>query len=337
MISLFERLCSIFAPSGSEESLGNFILNEVSKYAECTLQPNGNIICFKKGKNRPQKKVMVDAHIDEVGIIVTNILSDGFIKFTTLGGINVEVMLGRRVIFQNGTVGVVGIKPTHLASADEKKKFPEISSLYIDIGASSEKEANKLVKVGDSAVFASDYTLLGDSFVKARAIDDRAGVALLMTLLKEECEYDFYATFTVQEEIGCRGAITATYAVAPDAAIVLEATTAADLQGVSAENSVCYLGKGPAISFMDNGTLYDKRLFNAALNSDIKCQVKQKVAGGNNSGAIHLSRGGCPTLAISLPCRYIHSPSSVADLSDLENMYQLAKKLISDVAGGKIL
>ena len=337
MINLFEKLCLMSAPSGSEEKLGEFILNEVSKYAECTLQPNGNIICFKKGKKRPLKKVMVDAHTDEVGIIVTNILSDGFVKFATLGGINVEVMLGRRVLFENGTVGVIGIKPTHLASADEKKKYPDVSSLYIDIGASSEEDAKSLIKIGDSAILEGSYALLSDNTIKSRAIDDRAGVAVLISLLKEEAEYDFYATFTVQEELGCRGALTAAFAVAPDAAIVLEATTAADLHGVSSDNKICKLGQGPAISIIDHGTLYDKRLVSAALNSGIKCQIKEKLAGGNNSGVIHLSRSGCPTLAISLPCRYIHSPSSVANLSDLENMYLLAKKLVFDVAGGKIL
>ena len=337
MISLFEKLCSAYAPSGNEEGLSSFILNEVSPYAECTLQPNGNIICFKKGKKRPIKKVMVDAHTDEVGIIITSILKDGFLKFSTLGGINVEVMLGKKVVFQNGTVGVVGIKPTHLCSAEEKKKLPDAKSLYIDIGASSDTEANEYVNVGDSAVFEGCYTKLSENTLKARAIDDRAGVAVLISLLKEECEYDFYATFTVQEELGCRGAITAAYTVARDVAIVLEATTAADLYGVSADNTVCTLGKGPAISFMDNSTLYDKRLFNAAINSGIKCQIKQKVAGGNNSGAIHLSRSGCPTLAISLPCRYIHSHSSVANTEDLENLYLLAKKLIKDTAGGKVL
>lgn len=337
MIKLFENLCSIWAPSGSEEKLVEFILKEVSQFAECTVQPNGNIICFKKGKKPSVKKVMLDAHTDEVGIIVTSICSDGFIKFATLGGINVAVMLGRKVIFENGTVGVVGIKPTHLTKDDEKKKFPEAESLYIDIGASSAEEAKKYVALGDSAVFEGKYTRLGDDTVKSRAIDDRAGVAVLIALLKEESEYDFYATFTVQEELGCRGARTAAYSVEPDAAIVLEATTAADLHGVSKENLVCALGEGPAISFMDNGTLYDKRLFNAALNSGIKCQVKSKVAGGNNSGAIHLSRSGCPTLAVSLPCRYIHSASSVANINDLKAMFELTKKMLLDIAGGNIL
>lgn len=337
MIELFKELCSLYAPSGSEEALTEFILKEVSPFAECSVQANGNIICFKKGKKRPAKKIMVDAHMDEVGIIATSFLADGFIKFATLGGINTAVMLGRRVVFQNGTVGVIGIKPTHLASDEEKKKFPEVSSLYIDIGASSESEAKQFVNLGDSAVFESEYRKMSADTVKARAIDDRAGVALLITLLKEEAEYDFYATFTVQEELGCRGARTATYSVAPDVALVLEATTAADLHGVSVDNRVCALGEGPVISFMDTGTLYDKRLFSAALESGIKCQVKQKVAGGNNAGAIHLTGSGCATLAISLPCRYIHSPSSVARLSDLEDMYKLTKKLIFDIADGKVL
>ena len=337
MINLFERLSSFYAPSGSEETLAKFIVREVSPYAECHIQPNGNVICLKKGRKSALKKVMVDAHTDEVGIIATSFLSDGFIRFDTLGGVSPSVMLGRRVIFKNGTIGVVGIKPTHLASAEEKKKFPSVGSLYIDIGAKSEEEAKQYVSPGDSAVFISDYTKMSDDTFKVRAIDDRAGVAVLITLLKEEAEYDFCATFTVQEELGCRGARTAAFALNPDAAIVLEATTAADLHGVSADNRVCVLGEGPVLSFMDPGTLYDKRLYNAALNSGLKYQIKEKVAGGNNASAIHLTGSGCPTLAISLPCRYIHSPSSVASISDLEDMYKLAKKLVTDVAGGKVL
>ena len=168
-------------------------------------------------------------------------------------------------------------------------------------------------------------------------VDDRAGVAVLIRLLKEEAEYDFYATFTVQEEVGCRGAKTAAYSLDPDGAIVLEATTAADLHGVEDDKKVCVLGDGPAVSFMDRSTLYDRRLYDAAMKSGIKCQPKSAVAGGNNSGAVHLTRDGVPTIAISAPCRYIHSPSCVADLGDIEGMYTLAKEMLNRMASGEIL
>lgn len=336
MRELLKTLCTIPAVSGREDKLREFILGEVSPYADCSVDKNGNIICFKKGKKSPIKKVMIDAHMDEVGIIASSITSEGFIKFQTVSGIDTAVMLCRKVRFENGTLGVVGMKPVHLSSTDERKKCPDKDGLYIDIGASSKEEAEKLVTVGETAVFESEIRLMGER-IKARAIDDRAGVACLIAMLKKDSEYDFYATFTVQEEIGCRGARTAAYSVDPDAAIVLEATTAADLHGVGEENRVCVLGDGPAVSFMDKATLYDRKLYDAALESGLKCQTKQYVSGGNNSGAIHLSKCGVPTIAVSLPCRYIHSPSCVADINDLEAMLPLAEEMLSKLAGGEIL
>jgi endoglucanase len=178
---------------------------------------------------------------------------------------------------------------------------------------------------------------MGDKVLKARAIDDRAGVAVLIALLKMEAEYDFYATFTVQEEIGTRGAVTAAFTVDPEVAIILEATTAADLEGVPEEKQVCRLGCGPAVSFMDKGNLYSRKLYEYALSCGAKCQSKTLVAGGNNSRSFALSGKGVETAVISLPCRYIHSPSCVANLDDFDAMLPLAKKMLEAVAGGEIL
>lgn len=336
MQELLMRLCEIPAVSGREDKLRKFILSEVSPFAECSVDKNGNIICFKKGRKSASKKIMVDAHMDEVGIIASYITADGFIKFQTVGGIDTAVMLARKVVFENGTVGVVGIKPIHLLSADEKKKLPKADSLYIDIGASSKADAEKKVSVGDTAVFYSEPTLLGDNLL-ARAIDDRAGVAVLINLLKSKAEYDFCATFTVKEEVGLQGAKTAAYSLSPHAAVILEATTAADIYGVPDDKKVCILGEGPAISFMDKATLYDKKLFDFANSINVKHQVKEYVAGGNNAGAVHLSRGGVPTITVSLPTRYIHSPSCLANMTDLDNMYRFAEKMVSALASGEVL
>lgn len=336
MKNLLKTLCGIPAVSGREDKLREFIINEVKDFAECTVDPSGNLICFKKGKNPAVKKVMVDAHLDEVGIIASFITSDGFIKFQTIGGIDTAVMLGRRVVFENGVLGVVSLKPVHMLSADEKKVMPKTDSLYIDIGAKNKEEAEEMVSVGATAVFCSTPQFLGENLL-ARAIDDRAGVACLIKLLKSEAEYDFYATFTVGEEIGLRGAKTAAYTVSPDAAVILEATTAADLYGVDADKKVCLLGLGPAISFMDRSTLYNKKLFDFANALPVKHQVKEYVSGGNNAGAVHLSKGGVPTITVSLPCRYIHSPSCLANMSDLEDMYKLSAQLIASLCGGKVL
>ena len=337
MTDLLKKLTSIPAVSGNEEELRNFILKEVSPFAECKVDKNGNIICFKKGKKPAAKKVMLDAHMDEVGIIASSYTSDGFIKFQTVGGIETSVMLCRSVKFENGVRGVVGLKPVHLSSKDERKKLPSADSLYVDIGATSEQEAKELVKLGTTAVFESDFIKLSDNTFKARAIDDRAGCAILISLLKEDAEYDFYGVFSVLEEVGARGARTAAYEIDPDAAIILEATTAADLHGVEKENTVCKLGQGPAISFMDRSTLYDRRLYDEAISSAVKCQTKAMVAGGNNAGGIHLTRSGIPSLAISVPCRYIHSPSCVANLEDINNALLLSKEMLSKIASGNLV
>lgn len=336
MLKTLEKLCTLQGVSGREDSVREFILSEIKDYAECNVDKNGNIICFKKGKTTPKKRIMVDAHTDEIGLIASFITPDGFIKFHTVGGISPAVMSGRRVMFENGTSGVISSKPVHLCSAEEKKKYTDADKLYIDIGADSKEEAEELVSPGDTAVLCGGYSV-SQNGITARAIDDRAGVAVLIALLKEEAEFDFYATFTVQEEVGCRGVKTATFTVDPDGAIVLEATTAADLHGVADEKRVCTLGNGPAVSFMDRSTLYDKRLYDTAITSGLKCQPKTAVAGGNNSGAVHLTRGGVPTLAISVPCRYIHSPCCVCNAEDIEGMYALAKYMLSKMASGEVL
>ena len=336
MRDLLLKLCTIPAVSGREEKLTEFILSEIEGFCDARVDRNGNIICFKKGKKPAVKKVVLDAHTDEVGIIATSVTSDGFVKFATVGGIEEAVMLCRSVTFENGVRGVIGMKPVHLSSADERKKYPDKDSLYIDIGAASKEEAEVLVSLGDTAVFDSEPALMGDC-LKARAIDDRAGVAVIISLLKQEAEYDFHATFTVQEEVGTRGAQTAAFALSPDVAIPLEATTAADLEGVSEDKQVCRLGDGPAVSFMDKGNLYTRSLYDFAISCGEKCQPKAYVSGGNNSRAFALSGEGATTLAVSLPCRYIHSPSCVASLKDFDAMLPLTKKLLEAVAGGEVL
>lgn len=337
MRDLLMKLCSIPAVSGREENLTDFILSEIKDFCEAKVDKNGNIICFKKGKKPAAKKVVLDAHTDEVGIIATTFTSDGFVKFATVGGIELAVMLCRGVTFENGVKGVVGMKPVHLSSADERKKYPDKDSLYIDIGAASKEEAESLISVGDTAVFDSEPTLLGENLLKARAIDDRAGVACIIALLKKEAEFDFYATFTVQEEVGTRGAITAAYAVEPEVAIALEATTAADLYGTPEEKQVCHLGAGPALSFMDRGNLYTKALYDYAVSCGEKVQTKEFVSGGNNSRGFALSKSGVMTAAVSLPCRYIHSPSCVANLEDFDTMLPLTEKMLRAICSGEIL
>lgn len=335
MLDLIKRLCEIDSASGNEWATRDFIIEQIKDFAEYRVDALGNLIVFKKGDKTPKKKILLDAHTDEVGIIVSAVTQDGFLKFHTVGGIKTGTLICRRVNFENGISGVIGAKPVHLMSDDEAKKLPDTDKLYIDIGAASRKEAEKLISVGDFGVLEGKFVSVGDNML-SKALDDRIGCAVLINLIREPSKYDFYATFTVQEEIGCRGAKTATFAVKPDFAIALEATTAADIEGVAEENSVCSLGNGVAVSFMDNGTMYDRDLFNAAVSSGIKCQVKRAVAGANNSAAIHLSGEGVRTIALSVPCRYIHSPSCVANFEDTKKALELAKYLIEYIGGDNL-
>ena len=332
MIKLLEKLCCLDGTSGNEGAVSDFIISQIDGFCEWKRDALGNIIAFKKGKKTPKSRIMIDAHTDEVGVIATYITSEGLIKFATVGGINTECLLAQRVRFGE-TVGVIGLKPTHLLSADERKKLPSADSLYIDIGCDSKEEAEKIISVGDTGVFDTPFTQQGE-FICSKAIDDRAGCAMIIRLIRSEAEYDFYATFTVQEEVGTRGAATAAFAVAPEYCICLESTTASDIMGVEGENRVCLVGNGPVVSFMDRGAIYDRELYDIATKQGIPWQPKTAVAGGNNSSAVQRSREGVRTLAISVPCRYIHSPSCVASEKDIENAYLLAEKMLSRLGEG---
>lgn len=334
MLNLLKTAVNIDSVSGNENAMRDFIISQINGFCEYEIDPLGNIIAFKKGENRPLKKVMLDAHMDEVGLIITSVTDNGFLKFSVIGGMDASILMFRKVKIGN-VFGVISGKPIHLISKEEAKKLPKEDSLYIDIGASSKEEALKLVSLGDAAVICSEYADLGEN-IKAKAIDDRLGCAILISLLKKQAKYDFYAVFSVQEEVGSRGAKTATFNVNPDSAIILEATTAADISGVEPSKRVCVLGEGPAVSFMDKGTVYDKAYYNAALKSGIKCQPKAAVAGGNNSASVHLSREGVRTIAISVPCRYIHSPSSIANKGDMENALALAEYMLNGICSGEI-
>ena len=334
MLELLEKLCGIDGVSGNEENVRNFIISQIDGFCEWKTDALGNIIVFKKGKKHPSKKVMVDAHTDEVGLVITNITTDGFLKFKVVGGSDISALMFRSV--KIGSVnGVICGKPIHLLDKKESEKLPSEDSLYIDIGAENTEQAEKYVRIGDTAVICGGFEANGDKII-SKALDDRLGCAILIKLIKSYDEYDFYASFSVQEELGLRGAKTAAFAINPECAIVLEGTTAADIAGVNETDSVCSLGKGPAVSFMDRATVYDRDFYRKALDSGILCQPKRAVAGGNNSGAIHLSREGVRTIAVSVPCRYIHTASSIADINDFENAYKLAVYMLNGILSGEI-
>ncbi len=340
MTDYLRELCLLNGTSGREETVREYILSKISSKAEVKVDPLGNVIAFVKGKKHAVNRVMISAHMDEVGFIITYITGEGYLKFAPVGGIDEKVVFGRRLsVGENGIPGVVCVKPIHLTDEEEAEKCPKIKDMYIDIGAKSREEAERLVLPGDSAYFCSDFVSFGDNKVKAKAIDDRFGCAAMLRMIDEGMEYDTVFAFLVQEEIGCRGAKAAAFTVDPDYAIVLESTTAADNGDNDEAHFVCEQGKGAVVSFMDRGTLYDRGLFRlskkTAGENGIPWQTKTAVAGGNDAGSIHQSRGGVRTLALSIPCRYIHSATCVADVRDMESVYRLCRKLSEEFANAE--
>lgn len=339
MLDYFKELCELPGVSGDEKPVCDYIIDKIKDIdgVDYKVDNLGNLIVNKKGANRPKTRLMISAHMDEVGLIINYISDTGMLKFTSVGGIDPRVVLGRRVkIGKSGVLGVIGTKAVHLQNAEERKSAPDFESLAIDIGVTSKEDALKYVKPGDTAVFASDYVEFGDGFVKSKAIDDRVGCAILLDLLSKSLKYDMTFTFVVQEEVGTRGAKAAAFSVNPEAAIVIEATTAADVPFVPDEKKVCFLGRGPVVSFMDRRTVYNRGLYELAMETaeqkNIPCQPKLAVAGGNDAGAIHLSRGGVKPLAVSLPCRYLHSPSCVIKMEDAQNTLRLVAELAERIA-----
>ena len=336
MLELVKKLSLLNGTSGREDDVREFIINEIKDCAESyEVDPLGNLIVFKKGKKTPKNRVMLDAHMDEVGFMITSINSDGTLGFERIGGIDKRVMLGRAVTVGEKKInGVIGLKPIHMTKGDEKMTMPE--KMYIDIGADNAEQAAKLVSLGDCAYFNSDFAVFGDGFIKCKALDDRAGCAILINMIKSDLPYDMYFNFATGEEVGLGSAGTAAYRVNPDYAIVVETTTAADLADVPENQKVCKLGEGAVISFMDRRTIYSRELFDKAFElakrDGIKAQVKAAVAGGNNAGVIHKTAGGIKTVTVSMPCRYLHSPSCVLKSEDITESERIIRALAEEFA-----
>lgn len=334
MLNRLKKYVNIPSVSGDEDAIRRAIIEDIKDYCEYKVDRSGNIIAFKKGNTNTKIKLQLDAHMDEVGLIITYITDDGYLKFSTVGGIDPRVIFGRRVKIGNVT-GVIGGKAVHMLNAEERKNVIKTDSLYIDIGAKTKAEAESKVSLGDTAVFDYIYREQGDT-IFARGIDDKAGCAILVEMIRNPQPYDMYFTFTVGEEVGCRGAVTAAFSVDAQSAIVVEATTAADIHAVAPEKRVCKLSHGAVASFMDNGTVYDKPYYNKAIEICENIQPKMAVAGGNNASAIHKSTDGVRTLALSVPCRYIHSQCCVANKNDILSVYENTVKMAEIIASGEL-
>ncbi len=339
MLKDLKTLCGICGVSGDETAVRAYLeerIRTMPDILEMRTDALGNLLVHKKGRTTPKHTLLIGAHMDEVGMIVTGIRPDGTLSLAAVGGVDAEVVLGRAVLVgEQHLPGVIGSTPVHLLSAKQRDEKPEFSALYADIGAKDAEEAAGVVQRGDSVYFVGAYQELGGGRVTAKAIDDRFGCAVMLDLLEGEIPMDTWFCFFVQEEIGLRGSRTAAFAVDPDFALILEATTAADLDGVTGDAAVCRLGGGPVVSFMDRSTIYDKELYRLAFAEaaalGIPCQTKSRIAGGNDSGAVHLTRGGVRTLAISVPCRCLHTPSCVAQWQDMQQCELLTKRLMEKI------
>jgi endoglucanase len=329
-----ELLSALPGVSGGEDAVRVEILGQLAGVAtECRVDALGNIIAFKKGKKAPGQRLLFSAHMDEVGFIVTHIEDSGLLRFTTVGGIDSRVVVGKAVeVGDKRVYGVIGQKATHQANDKERDTPPKTEELYIDIGADNRGDAEAMAAPGDRVIFHSEFTRLGGGKLMGRAFDDRAGCALLLSVLHSELEYDCYFAFTVQEETGCTGATAAGFSVEPGISVVVETTTASDIAGVSPDKVVCKLGAGPVVSYMDKGTIYDRGLYKLARETaaahDIPNQTKEGVYGGNEARSIQVSRSGVRMLAVSIPCRYLHSPSVVMQESDVLHTEVLLERLV---------
>lgn len=339
---LLRDLCLTFGPTGSEAPVAEKIIAELEKLGYAYKKDRmGNVIVHIE--NNGAKKLMVSAHMDEVGFIINEITDEGYLKFFNLGGIDSRVLCGKHVTLESNDggyiPGVIASKAIHHQTADERKTATPVKNMYIDIGADNKEEAEKLTAVGNSGTFDSKFTLFGenDAFIKGKAIDDRLGCAEMLYVLEklkgQTVPLDLYFCFTVREEIGLSGARTAAQTIMPDYSVVLESTAVADLPDVPENSRVAELGNGGAISLRDRSTIYDRGFVRFALGlagrEGIPAQIKRYVSGGNDAGSIHKSGVGVKALAISAPSRYIHSPACVISKADYLSIGELLYAIIT--------
>ncbi len=326
-MKLLENLCNAFGPSGCEQQIRDIIVPIITPLCDKVETDNiGNIIAYKKG-SKSNRTTMLCAHMDEVGFIVTDVTDGGYLKFDTVGGIDPRVLISKGIVTQkNRLSGVIGSKPKHLMDKNETGA-DKISNLFIDIGASSKEEALKYVSPGEYAAFDTKCFYLTDKAICGKALDDRAGCYILTELMKNSYHDDIYFVFTVQEEVGCRGARVASFNLSPDRAIVIEGTTCSDLAIDKDYEFSTKSGCGAAISIFDRGSRADremvKSLVQTAQENNIPWQYKQTTMGGNDASAVHIAKSGIRTAAVSVPCRYIHSPISVASIQDIQSCISL--------------
>lgn len=334
---LLKELSELPGVSGNEGRVRDFIREKLSAWGirhDCDAL--GNLYAYKgDGATGSAVDLMLAAHMDEVGLMVSAIEKSGHLRFYKVGGIDEQFLVSCPVYIGNtGIPGVIGAKAVHLQKKEERGKLLEVDKLYIDIGAKDKDDAAKVIKVGDYVSFAAPAATFADTF-KGKALDNRAGCAALLELLQRDFPGSFTAVFTVQEEIGCRGAKAAAYRLNPRMALVVETTIAADLPDVEEKDQVTLLGKGPAFTLQDDSLIAHprilERLMAVAQEQNIPCQFRRYTGSSTDGGAVAQAREGVPTGVISTPCRYLHGPASLLCLKDWRNLVEVVDGFINSV------
>ncbi|MBI1794072.1 MAG: M42 family metallopeptidase [Chloroflexi bacterium] len=322
MKSLIEKLTGTFSPSGYEDAIRAVIRKEITKLAdEVRVDALGNLIA-RKGKGG--KKIMIAAHMDEIGLMVTHVDNNGFVRFTGIGGVYPRNLPGGRVRFVNGTAGVIGLEP-----ADHASDVPALDKMFIDVGAADKK--NCPVRIGDVAAFERPFADLGNRLV-AKSMDDRIGCAVAIEALRalKSTPHEVYFVFTTQEEVGTRGAQTSAFGIDPDLGFSIDVTGWGDTPGQ--KDFEVGLGKGPAIKIRDGGMLSDPRIVEWMIRTAEKAKLPYQrevlLGGTTDARAMQLVRGGVPVGCVSIPCRYVHTPSEMVDYNDVKNAVKLIVALL---------
>jgi len=339
-MELIKKLSNAFGPSGFEHEVRSALSALVKPLVdELRVDALGNLIAVRQGKS--QKKVMLDAHMDEVGFMVSHVDEDGFLRLAPLGGWDARILPSHAITVQTRAGaklrGIIGSAPPHILTDEDRKKPIHLEDLFVDVGAASSEEAHALgLRVGDPAVIEYPFQQVNANTITGKAFDDRAGCAVAVKVLQalqhETPAWTIVASFVVREEVGLRGAQTAAYQVQPDVALALEGTVAADVPGVSPHKQPTALGKGPAISVADHSFVVPREMVmfleELAQAQGIPCQLKTPPYGSTDAGAIHQSRKGVLCGVLSVPCRYIHAPISMLRLDDFEGAVKLATAFV---------
>lgn len=334
---ILEKLSNAFGPSGCESEVRQVIVKEIESLVdELRVDHLGNVICRMKAKGTKKKplRIMAAAHMDEVGMIITHADDDGFLHFDKIGGIDDRILPAKVVsIGPRKVKGVIIAKPVHLTSPAERGKVISHDDLVIDIGTAKKDAAEKKCPPGDYATFDTHFRKFGRGLVTGKAFDDRVGCAMLIELIKRgPYPFEFCPVFTTMEEIGLRGAKVAAFNVRPDIALVLESTICEDSPKEKERGSVTEIGKGPALSLADRNLIVNRKLVQFAVQRadavGLPYQFKQPGIGGTDGGAIHKEGQGVPTLPVSVPARYIHSPAAVISLADFKHTINLAEDVM---------